>query len=108
VALPFAWLSDAERRHYFATAKTIPYQRTGELFRAFDVLSDRRELSTRIVNMSDYAHKVLGEQQHPGHAKTGWRKLSSYEPEALKGAIPVASRALESEVFRFLTKKGLL
>ncbi len=86
----------------------LPSSRSGELFRAFDVLSDRRNLSTRIVNTADFAKYIIGDRQQRFHKNTGYRKLESYEPEALKGAIPVASRALESEIFRFLTKRGLI
>jgi len=111
VARPIAWESEKQRRAFFATGGFgggIPYSRTGEFFRAFDVLSNRRDLSTRIVNTADFAKYIIGDRQQKFHKNTGYRKMESYEDEALKGAVPVASRALESEVFRFLTKRGLL
>lgn len=110
VARPIEWESPAQKRWagWAIGQGILPHKRSGELFRHFDVLSNRRDLSTRIVNTADFAKYIIGDRQQKFHKNTGYRKMESYEDEALKGAVPVASRALESEVFRFLTKRGLL
>ena len=110
VARPIEWTSPAQKRWagWAIGQGILPHKRSGELFRHFDVLSNRRDLSTRIVNTADFAKYIIGDRQQKFHKNTGYRKMESYEDEALKGAVPVASRALESEVYRFLTKKGLL
>ena len=115
VARPIEWEDphgdDRQRKAFFARdgfGGGIPHRRTGEFFRAFDVLSNRRDGWVKIFNTADFAKYIIGDRQQKFHKNTGYRKLESYEPEALKGAIPVASRALESEIFRFLTKRGLI
>ena len=111
VARPIEWETERQRRAFFATdgfGGGIPSKRSGELFRHFDVTSNRRALQTAIVNTYEFAKYIIGDRQQKFHKNTGYRKMETYEPEALKGAIPVASRALESEVYRFLTKRGLI
>ncbi len=110
VVHPIDWQTPAQKRWagWALGQGILPHTRTGELFRHFDVTSDRRELKTAIVNTYEFAKYIIGERQQRMHKATGYRKMESYEPEALKGAIPVASKALESEIFRFLTKRGLV
>lgn len=110
VAQPIDWTSEKQRRAFFATdgfGGGIPTTRTGELFRHFDVTSDRRLLQTAIENAYEFAKYIIGKFQQRFHKATGYRKLESYEDEALSGAVPVASRALESEIARFLFSKGI-
>lgn len=110
VARPIDWETPKQKRWagWALGQGILPHKRTGELFRHFDVLSDRRELNTRIVNTYEFAKYIIGDRQQRMHKATGYRQLKSYEPEALEGAVPVASKALESEIFAFLTKKGLV
>jgi len=84
------------------------YIRTRELFRSWDVLANRRQAWAKIINTVAYAEWVVGQRQVSFHATTGWPKLPDHEEPIVKGAAPVASRALESEIFRFLNKRGLV
>lgn len=88
------------------------YQRTKELFRSWDVLSDRRAATVTtaagVTSNVDYAEWVVGEGQRDFHAAAGWVKLPDHEEPLLKSSAPIAARGYESEVFRFLTKRGLI
>ena len=88
------------------------YQRTKELFRSWDVLSDRRAATVTTAagttSNVDYADEVVGDSQAWWHARTGWIKLSDHEEPLLKSSVPIAARGYESEIFRFLTKRGLI
>lgn len=110
VVKPIDWQTPAQKRWagWALGQGILPSRRSGELFRHFDVTSDRRALETAIVNTYEFAKYIIGKFQQRFHKATGYRTMESYEPEALKGAIPVASNALESEMFRFLTKRGLI
>ena len=84
------------------------YQRTKELFRAWDVLANRREAWSKIINTISYARYVIGDDQQWYHDAAGWIFLADEGRIMLPKVVPVASRALESETFRFLTKRGLI
>ena len=107
---PVDWQTEKQRKAFFATdgfGGGIPTSRTGELFRHFDVEASRRALWTKIVNTAEFAQYIIGKLQQRFHKATGYKQMESYEPEALKGAVPVASKALESEIARFLFKRGI-
>lgn len=77
VKYPIRWKSERQRRAYFATngfGKGIPYRRTGALRDAWRV--DARGVSDGLTifvgNTSPYARYVIGIQQQPFHADTGW------------------------------------
>ena len=79
---PFQFATDKSRRFYFAAFKgLIPYQRTGDLLRAWVVTFDRRLADGQLIirNVSPVAGYVYGPGsalasflQVPGHARTGW------------------------------------
>lgn len=110
VVYPIEWETPAQERwaRWALGAGILPHRRTGELFRHFDVISDRRAAEAAIINTADFAKYVIGDRQQKFHRNTGYRKMESYEDEALEGAIPVVSKSLESEIARFLFTKGLL
>lgn len=111
VIYPIDWESEKQRKFFFATdgfGGGIPTSRTGELFRHFDVETSRRDLLAKIENTADIAKYIIGDRQQKFHKATGYRKMDSYDDEALKGAVPVATKALSSEIERFLLKKGLI
>ena len=74
---PIRWKSRRQQRAYFATngfGKGIPYQRTGGLNEAWNVKFsfDADGGDFLIENTSDVATYVIGENQQPFHADTGW------------------------------------
>ena len=84
------------------------YERTKELFRHWDVTSNRRFLMAQIENTMSYAPDVVGDEQEWYHARTGWEKLSSHESPLLAKSVPIVNRGLESEMTRFLFTRGLI
>jgi hypothetical protein len=74
---PIRWASQRQRRAYFATdgfGHGIPYRRTGALTEAWDAqfVFDADGGSFVIENTSPIATYVIGDQQQPWHADTGW------------------------------------
>jgi len=107
VVRPIEWESPAQERwaRWALGAGILPHRRTSEFFRHFDVISDRRAAQAAIINTADFATYIIGDRQQKFHRNTGYRKMESYEDEALKGAVPVVNKALESEIAKFLFKK---
>jgi hypothetical protein len=111
VVKPIEWESKLQELSWFKTGGFgggIPSVRTGELFRHFDVTTDRRLAQAAIENDHDAAIYIIGERQQKFHANTGYRKMESYEDEVADGAEPVVARGLESEITKFLFSRGLL
>ena len=74
---PIRWKSRKQQRAYFATdgfGHGIPYQRTGDLVAAWDAkfVFDADGGSFVIENTSPIATYVIGDNQQPFHADTGW------------------------------------
>jgi hypothetical protein len=111
VVRPIEWETKLQELMWFKTGGFgggIPSRRTGELFRHFDVTTDRRLAQAAIENDHDAAIYIIGERQQKFHANTGYRKMESYEDEVADGAEPVVARGLESEINKFLFSRGLL
>lgn len=75
---PIRWKSERQRRAFFATngfGKGIPYRRTGALAEGWHVeyAGIRDGGSIRISNAAPYARFVVGDDQQPFHADTGWK-----------------------------------
>jgi hypothetical protein len=110
VARPIEWETPAQKRwaRWALGRGILPSSRTKEMFRHFDVLSDKRVGEVAIVNTSDYAKYVIGDRQQKFHRNTGYRKLDSYQDELLDSSVPIAQKALDSEIRSFLFKRKLI
>jgi len=84
------------------------YIRTGELRRGWDVTVNRYAGEAAIVNRTEYAKWVIGKEQTRFHGRTGWLRLADHEDKVIAGATPVISKALDSEIRRFLFSRGLM
>jgi hypothetical protein len=84
------------------------YVRTKELYRSWDISSDRRLAEVKITNTVDYANWVVGEGQVWWHDVTGWPFLPDEGIIARRKAVPVVEKALDSEIRRFLFKRSLI
>lgn len=70
------FVSDAQRRAFFAKTGGKAYQRTGELAAGWSVnltVSDNA-IAISASNKTPYEKWVTGSRQQFGHAKTGWGK----------------------------------
>lgn len=86
---PVEWASEKQRRFYFAMRREqgLPYGYT----RQSDGMSERimeswaiepyGETGALLKNSATYAPYVIGEDQQPQHALTGWRKLADVANE---------------------------
>lgn len=78
VIYPIEWKSLKQRRAYFASrgfGHGIPYQRTGALLNAWDVIfTPFGEIagSLSAINTNPAARWVIGADQQPFHHNTGW------------------------------------
>lgn len=78
VVYPIEWKSIKQRRAYFASrgfGQGIPYQRTGSLVNAWDVVLNRTSDYSgeiRAENDNPAARFVIGADQQPFHHNTGW------------------------------------
>lgn len=77
VHYPIRWKSRKQQRAYFATdgfGQGIPYRRTGGLVQAWDAkfVLDAEGGAFVIENTSPIADYVIGGDQMPYHADTGW------------------------------------
>lgn len=76
---PLRWQSARQRRAFFASngfGKGIPYQRTGNLGKSWQVSSKAlgEGMSITTENTAPYAQYVVGSFQQTFHADTGWVK----------------------------------
>jgi len=111
VRYPIRWTSEKQRRAFFATdgfGRGIGSGRTGEFRRGWDVTVNRYQGEAAIVNRSDAAVFIVGKWQQGFHADTGWLRLADHEDKVLDGANPVISKALDSEIRRFLFSRGIM
>ena len=87
---PLEW-SDEERRAYFAAVQagltTFPYQRTGQLFSAFGIKTEKIASGARVTisNTTPYAPDVVGTFETPApqkryHRITGWVPIVETTP----------------------------
>lgn len=110
VVYPIEWESEAQERwsRWALGQDILPSTRTGEFFRNYDVRVNRALAESAIVNTSEYADFLVGEQQQRFHGNTGYRKITSYEDDLLDSSRPVIARGFDSEIRVFLFNKGLL
>lgn len=91
VRYPIQWASDKQRRAFFATngfGGGIPYRRTRNLQQswAFAIEDFPNGAEITIGNNADYARYVIGADQQPFHANTGWARIDD-EATALTGEL---------------------
>lgn len=88
---PLRWKSERQRRYVMWLLKSqnnLPYQRTGELSRAWEVniASSEDGGSITVENDTPYAQFVQGDSAQPFHLDTGWPQaapiISKYAEEA--------------------------
>lgn len=94
---PYQWQSEKQRKAYFASngfGKGIPYQRTGDLGRAWHIVERMDGYQSRIVNDLDYADFVQGVVQQRGHWADKWRKARDIVATNTQGAIHAAQLAV--------------
>lgn len=70
------FVSDKQRRAFFAKTHGQPYQRTGRLVAGWrtDLIVNDEAIAFTISNPASAEKYVQGKFQQPGHAKTGWGK----------------------------------
>lgn len=84
VKYPVRWKSAKQRRAYFASngfGRGIPSRRTGKLQKSwritFKPIARGGDGSISIFNAADYAGFVIGIDQQPFHADTGWKMVQT-------------------------------
>lgn len=93
---PLRWASAKQRRYVMAKLRregNLPYQRTHELVNAWEAEFVFTEDSGAFVveNTSAKARWVVGEDQQPYHADTGW----VYGPRVVDEFVPIVLTAYE-------------
>ncbi len=93
---PLRWASAKQRRYVMAKLRregNLPYQRTHELVQAWDAKFEFSEDGGAFVveNTSAKAQWVVGADQQPYHADTGW----VYGPRAVDEFVPIVLEAYE-------------
>ena len=95
---PYQWQSEKQRRAYFATdgfGAGIPYRRTGDLGRGWEMIPKQDGYQMQIVNRVPYADFVQGVIQQRGHYADKWRKARDIVSTNMKGALQAAQRAVD-------------
>lgn len=93
---PLRWASAKQRRYVMAKLRRegkLPYPRTHELVKAWDAKFEFSEDggAFAVENTSDKARWVVGEDQQPYHADTGW----VYGPRVVDEFVPIVLTAYE-------------
>lgn len=108
VVHPIAWVSDAQRRAYFASRKGLPpgYTRQSDphsesLMKSW-VVEPVGQTGAKLANSATYADVVIGERQQPFHKKTGWRKLVDVAAEFFKSG--TAQKVFNKVIREFFNK----
>lgn len=93
------WKSEKQRRAYFATdgfGMGIPYRRTHQLARGWRVEFDGKDAYNGVINIvndSDVARFVQGDDAQPMHLDSGWPQLA---PAVAEGRVEIQNVAIET------------
>lgn len=105
VKYPIAWKSERQRRAFFATngfGGGIPYRRTGALGRGWEwtLVREPDGFLITIANRAPAARFVIGLDQQPFHAATGWPKPGAADAQRVADDLAGAVVATLQEAFR--------
>jgi len=93
---PYQWQSEKQRKAYFASdgfGGGIPYNRTHQLANNW-TYAEPGANSIKLMNNSNSASFVFGDDQQRGHAADGWRHVLSIISDNLTGAYNAAQNAV--------------